>query len=395
MFGSAYRFMRFLIAPDKFKGSLSAQEVACTIERGVKRVFPKAKTKLLPLADGGDGTAAILGQVLKARGHTVIVHNPLGRKIRASYFIKGKTAYLDFASACALSMLKPAERNPLKTSSYGVGELMLHAVRKGAKEIVMGVGGSATVDGGTGALTALGVRFFNRSGKVVRAGGRGLRDINSIDVSGCLLEKKVKVLILSDVQNPLLGRMGAAAVFGPQKGATRAMVKVLESGLAKLNQAIVREGGKSVATVSAGGAAGGIVAGFSGVLGELVGIRVKAVSGIDYVMKALEIERYLRWCDCVITGEGKLDQQTLQGKTVAGLVRMAKKASRPVFAVAGKLELSPKQLRKMGMVSAWQIASPGTPLSECIKNAKPWLEKSTEAALRMQKCQSGAVRDEG
>jgi glycerate 2-kinase len=373
--------MRFLIAPDKFKGSLSAQEVARTIEKGVKKVFPKAQTKLLPLADGGDGTAAILGETLGAKFYSTKVHGPLGEPVQARYAVKAKTAYLDFASACGLSMLTPARRNPMKTSSNGVGELMLYAIKRGAKEIVIGVGGSATVDGGIGALTALGIKFLDKSEKQVQLGGQGLRDIYSIDAKGCLLSKKIKILILSDVQNPLLGKRGSAAVFGPQKGATPAMVKELERGLTKLNQALVREGGKSVATLSAGGAAGGIVAGFTGVLGGLVGIQVKAVSGIDYVMRALQIEKHLKWCDCVITGEGKLDRQTLDGKTVGGIARLGCKHRKPVLAAAGRLDLRESELNRLGLSMAWSIAKSSVPVAECIRNARPWLEKSTSRAL--------------
>jgi glycerate 2-kinase len=373
--------MKFLIAPDKFKGSLSAQEVALTIERGVKKVFPKAQTKILPLADGGDGTAAILGETLGAKFYSAKVHGPLGKPVQARFAIKGKTAYLDFASACGLSMLSVAQRNPMKTSSNGVGELMLHAVTKGAIEMVIGVGGSATVDGGIGALTALGMIFLDKSGKEVPLGGRGLRNIYSIYAGGCLLPRKTKILILSDVQNTLLGKRGAAAVFGPQKGATPAMVKQLDQGLSKLNQAIVREGAKSVETIPAGGAAGGIVAGFSGVLGGLVGVQVKAISGIDYVMKALEIEKYVKWCDCVITGEGKLDRQTLDGKTVGGIARLGRKYRKPVLAATGRLDIRESELNRLGLSMAWSIAQSSVPVTECIRNARPWLEKSTSRAL--------------
>lgn len=374
--------MRFLIAPDKFKGSLSAEEVARAIEKGVKRTFPKAQTKLLPLADGGDGTADILGRTLGAKFYSLSVHGPLGKSVRARFALKNKVAYLDFASACGLSMLSSAQRNPLKTSSQGVGDLILHAVKKGAREVVIGVGGSATVDGGIGALTALGVEFLDKSGKDVRSGGRGLRDIHSINICGCLLSRKIKILILSDVQNPLLGKRGAAAVFGPQKGATPAMVKELERGLTKLNQAIVRGGGKSVATIPAGGAAGGIVAGFSGVLGGMVGLQVRAVSGINYVMRELHVEKYLAWCDCVITGEGCLDLQTLDGKTVVGIARLGRKYQKPVLAAAGRLAIQESQLNRLGLSTAWSIARKSVPIAKCMKNAKTWLETSTAQALK-------------
>ena len=218
--------MRFLVAPDKYKGGLPAEGVATAIARGIRDVFPRAKIQLMPLADGGDGTGRILCRALRTHIRTTVVQGPRLRPVRARWGLLGSRAFMDMASASGLSLLRPAERDPMRTTSRGIGQMILAAANAGAREIVLGVGGSATVDGGLGALRALGIRFLDARKRDVPDGGAGLLQLASVETRACqLLGKKISLIFLSDVTNPLLGPSGAAPVFGPQKGATPAMVR--------------------------------------------------------------------------------------------------------------------------------------------------------------------------
>jgi glycerate kinase len=281
-------------------------------------------------------------------------------------------------------MVPPAKRNPMKTTSRGVGELIAHAVNRGARQIILGVGGSATVDGGIGALKALGIRFLNHQGREVSEGGQGLLSIAKIDSQKCVLAcKGIEITILADVQNPLLGSTGAARVFGPQKGATPKMVFQLEIGLKHLKQAIVRLNGRSMANVRSTGAAGGVVAGFLGVLGSIPGVKVKVVRGIDYVLNALNVVSSMKKADWIFTGEGQLDFQTAHGKTIEGVTRFAKKMNKPVIALAGKVHLNSKQMKSLGLRSAFSIAPGPCSLEESFQNSAEWLEATTARVVRL------------
>lgn len=381
---------RFLIAPDKFKGSLTAPEVARAMARGIRRAIPSVKITLIPLADGGDGTASILGQALRARAWQTRVHGPLGHPLSATWWSRRSTAWLDFASASGLSMVPSAKRNPLKTSSQGVGELMRVAVCQGARHIILGVGGSATVDGGVGAMQALGIHFLDRNDRPIPSGGSGLTQLDRADLSGCVWRnQKIRVTILADVENPLLGSSGAATVFGPQKGATPAMVRSLALGLERLDRVIQPHHGQSLARAKHGGAAGGVVAGFLGLLGNVPGISVRVVRGIDFVLDTLNVESHIRNADWIITGEGRLDPQTLQGKTIAGLGRLAGRMHKPVIALAGKVDLSPQQVKHLGLAAAFAITPGPCTLDESQRCAAPWIEAAATriGALLHRNCQ--------
>lgn len=330
--------LRFLIAPDKFKGSLSATDVAQAMARGIRDVLPHAVIHQAPLADGGDGTAAILQKALGARSMRSQVHGPLGKKVFAAWGIQKSTAYLDFASASGLHQIPLHLRNPLKASSRGIGELLNQAVQQGARHCVLGVGGSASVDGGTGALRALGIRFLDRRGREIPEGGGGLVSLQRIDLERCTLRAHpLKITILADVENPLLGPDGAARVFGPQKGATPSMVRILETGLRHLDRAMVEHHGRSLASLPHGGAAGGIIAGWVGLLGSIPGIQINVVKGIDFVLETLKVEALAKKADWIFTGEGRLDSQTVGGKTIHGIAKLANRIGKPIVAFAGNL----------------------------------------------------------
>jgi len=376
--------MRFLIAPDKFKGCLNASDAARIMSRGVRDACPGAKIQCVPLADGGDGTAEILCRALGARKKHAVVRNPIGKPISASWGLRGRTAYVDMAGASGLDRVPPSKRNPWKTSSYGTGQLLRAAVEAGARNLVLGVGGSATVDGGLGAMKALGIRFLDQRDREIPDGGAGLLQLKRVDLGRCVWNgKSVTLIILADVANPLLGPNGAAPVFGPQKGTTPAMVRDLSRGFQRLDSVIRRQFGKSIGKIVSGGAAGGIVAGCVGVLGSVSGVNVRVMHGIDFVMDALEVEERMRWADWILTGEGSLDSQTAEGKTVQGVAKMARRFKKPVIAFAGKLDLDERSVKKMGLRAAFNIAPRPCSLEESFRHAAPWLRAAVRDAMRL------------
>lgn len=375
---------RFLIVPDKFKDCLSAEEVARAMTLGIRDAIPSARIISIPLADGGDGTSLILGSALRARVGHARVHDPLRRRIRVTWHLRGHTAYLDFASASGLHLVPPRPRNPMRTTSCGVGELMRIAMERGARTIILGVGGSATVDGGLGAMRALGIRFLDERGRDVPDGGNGLARLRHVDTNRCVLNgKRIGITILSDVSNPLLGPTGAAAVFGPQKGATPAMVRGLEKGLRRLDGVITHVHGKSLRAMRCGGAAGGVVAGFVGILGSVPGVRVRVVKGIDFVLDALNVETAMKRCDWVFTGEGRLDFQTAHGKTIAGVAALARRCGKPVVVLAGRVDLDAREMKNLGLLAAFPIAPRACTMEESFANARQWMRRAAADAARL------------
>lgn len=374
--------LRFLIAPDKFKGSLDASGIARAMARGVRRVYPKAKLRLAPLADGGEGTAALLADVHRATKYSLNVHAPQGDRVRASWSFDGRTAWLDLAAASGLALIPPHQRNPLRTSTRGLGELMHHAVRRGARRLILGVGGSGTVDGGMGALRSLGIRFFDSQDREIPDGGGELYRLDRVDFQNFLWKKqRVEIVMLADVRNPLLGPTGSAVMFGPQKGATPAMVRRLEAGLKRLNQIILKLGRPSEARAKHAGAAGGIVAGFRGILGSFPNLRVRVTSGIDYVLEGLNVERHVRTTDWILTGEGRLDDQTEHGKTISGLCALARRHRKPVLAFVGQLRAESRALRRMGIHAAISLVSDPRRVDGCRKNSAAWMTRAVVQKL--------------
>jgi len=336
--------MKILIAPNAFKNSLSAGEVALFIKEGLSGSGLNATYDCFPIADGGDGTAALIiskcnGQVVKAN-----VQDPLGREIQSSVGLinEGKTAIIEMADTSGIRLLKRDELNPMIASSYGTGELIKKALDLGVNEIFLGMGGSATVDGGTGILRALGVRFLDENENPIKFLPYGWASLSSVDLSG--LDKRIlkcKLNILCDVDNQLLGKNGAAEVFGPQKGANQEQVKELEAFLFHFARITLELTGSNMAEMEYSGTAGGAAAG----LGAFLNARL--VSGIEYFLALTKFEEALKNSDFLITGEGALDQQTLQGKGPIGVARLANQLGIPVIALAGKVSLTDlPELRK-------------------------------------------------
>ena len=308
--------MKIVVAPDSFKGSLSAGQAAAYIEEGIRRVIPSCAIDKIPIADGGEGTveamvAATGGEIVKAS-----VCGPLMEEVDSFFGIlgDGQTAVIETASAAGLTLVPPAKRNPMLTTTYGMGQLILAALDRGCRKFIIGLGGSATVDGGAGLLSALGVKFLDKDGRAVPPGGGGLGMLRKIDLSG--LDQRVKeceFLVACDVDNPLCGERGAAAVFGPQKGATPEMVEVLDRNLKNYGDIIKETTGRDVADAAGAGAAGGLGAGLMAFL------NASLVPGVQMVLETVGFSDRVKDADLVITGEGSIDRQTLYGKAPMGV----------------------------------------------------------------------------
>ncbi|WP_298970476.1 glycerate kinase [uncultured Psychrobacter sp.] len=336
--------MNILIAPDSFKQSLEALEVCRAIESGFRQVFTDATYTLLPMADGGEGTTAALSYALEGRWITTKVHDPLMRAVDANYLLLADdTAVIEIAEACGLALLTSAEQNPLITSSYGVGELILDALENGAQRFIIGLGGSATNDAGLGMLMALGVRFYDANDNALTQGGAQLANVQRIDTS--TLHPKAKALLAQstrpfavacDVTNPLCGVNGASAVFGPQKGGSDKQVAILDKALAHFAhiyaQQNMQDDNDDYQKVAGAGAAGGLGFAFMAFLNS------ELQSGFDLIAKATRLSAHIAKADLVITGEGKLDAQTMMGKVANGVGLMAKAQNKPVIAICGAVD---------------------------------------------------------
>ena len=313
--------MHILIAPNAFKNSLDAAKAAEAIQNGLHKSKLQCTTSCFPVADGGDGTAALLIDYLKGEWIDTIVHDPVMREIGSSigWIEKDKTAVIELAAASGLRLLKPGEYDPLTTTTAGTGELILEALEKNANKILLCVGGSATVDGGTGILKALGVKFLDAKGNELNELPATLSSVADIDSTSC--DKRIKntrIIILCDVKNPLLGSNGAAAIFGPQKGASKKAVELLENRLANFNDIVLHRMGKDMSSIKNGGAAGGVAAGLNAFL------NAELVNGIDYFLLATGFEEEIAKANMVITGEGSIDLQTLHGKGPFGVAKKRK-----------------------------------------------------------------------
>lgn len=363
--------MRILLAPDSFKGSLTALEVARALKRGLKRADPYLDIDILPMADGGEGTVRSLtdatgGKILKKRAT-----GPLGDKVQAFFGIlgDGRTAVIEMAAASGLPLIPAEKRNPLQTTTYGTGELIKAALDEGCEKLIIGIGGSATNDCGIGMAGALGVRFLNASGEEVPLVGGALQDIESIDLSG--LDSRVstaEIQVACDVDNPLYGENGAAYVYGPQKGATPAMVEELDRGLRHLAGVMERDLGIKVAELPGAGAAGGLGAGLVAFLGA------ELKPGMDIVIEATGLEERVRKADLVITGEGAIDAQTINGKVPVGVARVAKKYSLPVIGIAGTIGDGAAKVYEYGIDALFSIIRSPVSLEEAVGNSAGLLE---------------------
>ncbi|MFD1535955.1 glycerate kinase [Nonomuraea guangzhouensis] len=364
-----------LVAPDKFKGSLTAAEVAAHVSAGLG-----VPTVELPVADGGDGTV----DAVVACGFTRIsrqVTGPTGEPIQASYARRGDTAVVELAEASGLRRL-PGGHEPLTATSYGTGELVADAIRQGAKRVVLGLGGSACTDGGAGMAQALGARFLDAQGDELEYGGAALSRLDRIDITGFTDLSGVEVVVASDVDNPLLGPHGAAAVYGPQKGATLEDVPVLERALSRLAAVATRTHGLAgavehddvprpmgVAGAPGAGAAGGV--GFA----ALAFLHAEVQPGIDYLLDLLGFGEHVKGARLVVTGEGSLDEQSLRGKAPIGVAQAAARAGVPVVAVCGRRTLSDAELRAAGIEAAYALTDLEPDTVRCMADAGPLLER--------------------
>lgn len=365
--------MRILIASDTFKDALGAEAVCDAIAAGLNTANAAFEVVKMPLADGGEGTAAILahhtgGQMVQDRAS-----NPLFEPMMAEYGMSGdgKTAFIEMASASGLQLLKPEERNPLETSTMGTGALIIAAVSRGAEKIILGLGGSATNDAGMGMATALGYRFFDEHGQELEPVGASLLKVAHIDSRMLLFDpRKVEIVTLCDVDNPLYGKEGAAQVFAPQKGADAAAVKALDEGLRHIAPKMEALAGQSIADVPGSGAAGGMGAGCLAYLGATL------QPGIETIMEVAGFEKALEHADLVITGEGRLDEQTLRGKLIKGITTRAGQKGVPVIALCGALQAAPKAVRSIGLQAAFSIQNRPVALETALQETAERLEET-------------------
>ena len=371
--------MRVVVAPNALKGSLTASEAALAIARGLYTANSSVEIVSLPIADGGDGTSAVLRAAREGATRETIVPDPLGRPVRASFGLldDGRTAVLDVATASGLTLLQSHEQDPLFCSSRGTGKLLSTALDSGVESVILGVGGSATVDGGAGLLAALGVGLLDDSGTPIPSGGAGLARLSRIDLSRAHPAlARVKLRVACDVDSPLLGPHGAARAFGPQKGATPEAVRELEQNLAHFADVIEQTTGREVRHAVSGGAAGGIAAGLFGVLGATL------EPGIDLVLETLGFDQAVQGADLVLTAEGLLDQQSLRNKGPCGVARWSKRRGVPVIALVGGMADDVRAADFSDFAGIFSICRRPVTLEEAEARAAAWLESAAETVLR-------------
>lgn len=371
--------MKIVIAPDSYKGSVSAVGVAEAMERGVRKVFPNAEIVKMPIADGGEGTVETM---IEASGGTWVeetVVGPLGEPVKAGWGIMGdgETGVIEMAAASGLPLVG-TRKNPMITTTYGTGELIVSALNRGLKRIIIGIGGSATNDGGVGMARALGVRFLDADGKELANGGGALADLATIDVSG--IDKRIQdvtLLVACDVDNPLCGPTGASFVYGPQKGATPDMVEALDAALANYADIAEKTLGKSVKDTPGAGAAGGLGAGL------MLFTQTELRPGIDIILEVNEFDKALQGASLMLTGEGQTDFQTARGKAPVGAAKWAKKYDIPVVCISGGLGQGANDVLAHGIDAIASIAPHPISLEECIAQGEQLLEDATERICRL------------
>ena len=370
---------KIVIAPQGFKGSLTALEIARAIEEGLKRVLPDAHTVLVPVADGGDGTLQSLVDSSGGRTVTAMVTGPLGNPVQAQWGALGDgvTAVIEMARASGLALLKREERDPLRATTRGTGDLIRAALDSGHRRFIIGIGGSATNDGGAGMAQALGARLLDAQGRDLPPGGAALARLDRINVSGLDRRlKESKFIVACDVNNPLCGPTGASAIFGPQKGATPDMVKQLDAALAHYADVVQRDLGVDVRDRPGAGAAGGLGAG----LMAFVSAELRA--GVDIVLEAVGLAKKLEGADLVITGEGQIDRSTAFNKAPVGVARLAKQRGVPVIAIAGSLGEGYQQVHGLGIDAIFSLVSGPMSLDDAMGRTRELVAGVVEEALR-------------
>lgn len=372
--------MRVVVAPDSYKGSMTAAEAAEAMARGVRRLWPDAEVTMVPMADGGEGTVQALVDATGGQVVTTTVTGPLGEPVEAFFGIMGdgETAVVEMAAASGLPLVPVELRNPLRTTTYGTGELIRQALDRGARRLIIGIGGSATNDGGIGMAQALGIRFLDQDGQELGHGGGVLSQLDRIDMSG--LDPRLvgfPVTVACDVDNPLTGPRGASAVFGPQKGATPEMVTALDQGLAHLAEVLRRDLGRDVEQVPGAGAAGGLGGGLIAFLNGTLR------RGVEIVVEAAQLPAKLAGANLCITGEGGTDFQTVRGKTPMGVARAAKAHGIPVICISGGLGREYRQVYEVGIDAVASLAPGPMKLEDAMARGTELLEDATERALRL------------
>lgn len=374
--------MKIVLAPDSYKGSMTAQQACEAMAAGIRKVKPEAEIVQVPMADGGEGTVQSLVDATGGRIYTANVQNPLGKSIAAKYGILGdkETAVIEMAEASGLCLLTPQERNPLLTGTYGTGELILHALEQGCRKFILGIGGSATNDGGMGMAQALGARFLDHEGRELPAGGGNLGKLARIETG--LLDPRIyecSFTVACDVVNPLCGPTGASFIFGPQKGASVEMTAILDHNLAHYADLVKIYLGKAVKDIPGAGAAGGLGAGMLAFLGA------ELKSGVDIVIEAVRLAEKLAGAKLVFTGEGQCDYQTINGKVPFGVAKEAQKRSVPCIVIAGSIGRGAEILYDYGVTSIFSLPDGPMSLEQAFAGAEKLLGNITERIMRVVK----------
>jgi len=373
--------LKIVLAPDSFKGSMTASDVCNAMTEGILKIFPNAEIISIPIADGGEGTVDSLVSATDGKFKTCKVLNPIGEEITAKYGILGdmKTAVIEMAAASGLPLIPREKQNPLYTSTYGTGQLILNALNSGCRNFIIGIGGSATTDGGAGMAQALGVKFFDKTGKKINEpmNGKLIGKCKSFSMNNIhSAVKNSRFTVACDVDNPLLGPKGAVYVYSTQKGATDEILPILETNMKHFYSIVEQVLNISVIEYPGAGAAGGLGAGLIAFLGA------NLKSGVDIILDAVEFEKQIKNADIIFTGEGKIDSQTAYGKAIAGVLKIAQKNNIPVIAIAGKIDNNIDELYKHGLKAIFSICNGPITFEESMKNGYELMTKITEQICR-------------
>ncbi len=376
--------MKIIVAPDSFKGSVTALEAAKSIEQGLRRVLPEAIIDKIPMADGGEGTVQSLVDATGGHFRTERVLDPLGNEVEAQYGLlsDGASSYscavIEMASASGLTLVPTDKRNPLRTTTYGTGQLIRSALEAGCRKLIIGIGGSATNDAGAGMAEALGVRFLKADGNLTERSGGGLAELASIDIEGIHPAiSETDIIVACDVNNPLTGPNGASHVYGPQKGATPEMVKTLDDNLSHFDDILTQTLGQSYDSIPGAGAAGGLGAGLMAFLNARLRL------GVDIMIDAVNLRERMKGASLVITGEGQIDFQTAFGKTPVGVAKVAKEANIPVVAIAGGIGEGAEAVYAKGIDSMLGIVHAPMSLEDAVEDALQLIADTAEQAARL------------
>lgn len=371
--------VKFVIAPDSFKESLDAFEASNAIKEGIQKIFKNAEFELIPMADGGEGTSEVIINAQNGEFRKVKVTGPLGEEIEAKYgyILKEKKAVIEVAAACGLNLVEKEKRNPLYTTTYGVGEMIIDALNNGVEHFIIGLGGTSTNDGGLGMLQALGAKAYDYNGNEIGRGGKELVKVERLDLLSLDSRlKDVNIEVACDVENPLIGDHGATRTFAPQKGADSNILEQLEIGMTNYAEVIKKTYNLDVANMPKAGAAGGLG-------GAFLLLGCKLIKGIDLVLKHTKFEEKIKDANYIFTGEGSVDSQTQYGKTIAGIANIVKRYNIPIIVLAGKVGDDIEELYDLGITSVFGIVDRPKILEEALKDGYDSLKKTSENIARL------------